>query len=208
MIKPQKNILIFSFFSWYISYIIKKDFNLFTYNQVEFNKEKSILLLANHYSWWDGFFMFHLNKLFFKKHFHVMILEETAKKQWFLRSLGGFGVQKNSRSVLESLDFAVDLLNNPQNLVLIFPQGEILPVNVKEITFESGVKKIFERTKGKIQLIFSVTFIRYFTKRRPSVWSQLLNWQYAEKDDFISLKTAFNNHYQHAIIEQEKQGTE
>ncbi len=208
MIKPKKNSFIFAFFSWYIGHIIKKDFSSFNFNKVDFDTPKSILLLANHFSWWDGFLMFYLNKLYFKKEFHVMILEETAKKQWFMKNLGAFSVQKNSRSIFESLDFAASLLNNPKNLVLIFPQGRLHQANVKEIIFESGLKRILNKASNNFQFIFSVTFIRYFDKRKPAVKTHLLNWQNSETASLKNIQQAFNTHYLNSVVEQEKQDTE
>ena len=48
--------IVVRFFTWYINRIIAKDFSSFTFNKVDVDKSKAILLVANHFSWWDGFF--------------------------------------------------------------------------------------------------------------------------------------------------------
>ncbi len=60
--------------------------------------------------------------------------------------------------MLESLEYAAELLNDPKNLVLIFPQGKLYSNFVNNIHFEKGgVAKIIEKAEGKFQLIFAVT---------------------------------------------------
>jgi hypothetical protein len=54
-----------------------------------------------------------------------MVIEETVQKVSFFKYMGAFSVNKNSREMLASLNYAAELLNDPQNLVLIFPQGKL-----------------------------------------------------------------------------------
>lgn len=65
-----------------------------------------------------------------------MITEENYKKVWFLKYLGSFSVKKNSRSAIETLEYAGKLLNEPDNLVLIFPQGKLYSGRVDKFSFK------------------------------------------------------------------------
>ena len=196
MIKPRQNRFIYHFFSFYIQWLIRKNFSCFHFNRVTFDSSKSILLVANHFSWWDGFFLFYLNQLYFKKKFHVMILEETAKKRKFMKYLGAFSVKKHSKESLESLNFAAELLNDPNNLVLIFPQGKICSSHVAEIIFEKGLKQIVKQTKKQFQFIFSITFVEYFHDKKPSVLSYLTHWKPFQPLTIHLIQQAFNHYYQ------------
>ena len=70
MIKADHRTIAVKFFDWYISKIIKKDFHNIEYDKgFNFDKNKAILLIPNHFSWWDGFFAYFLNLCFFKKKF-------------------------------------------------------------------------------------------------------------------------------------------
>ncbi|MBU0694933.1 MAG: lysophospholipid acyltransferase family protein, partial [Bacteroidetes bacterium] len=196
MVKPQSNKIIHQFFSWYISRIIKSDFDRFEYNDIKIEDNKAILLLANHFSWWDGFLLFHLNKIYFKKHFHVMVLQDTAEKVKFLKYLGAFSIQKNAKSLVESLDYAGKLLDNPANLVLIFPQGELYSSHSAAIQFEKGVSRIIAASKKQFQYIFAAVLTDYFDRRKPSIKAYLEHWEAKEYNSLQVIKSAYNKHYE------------
>ncbi|MBU1373554.1 MAG: lysophospholipid acyltransferase family protein [Bacteroidetes bacterium] len=202
MVKPQSNKIIHQFFSWYISRIIKSDFDRFEYNDIKIEDNKAILLLANHFSWWDGFLLFHLNKIYFKKHFHVMVLQDTAEKVKFLKYLGAFSIQKNAKSLVESLDYAGKLLDNPANLVLIFPQGELYSSHSAAIQFEKGVSRIIAASKKQFQYIFAAVLTDYFDRRKPSIKAYLEHWEAKEYNSLQVIKSAYNKHYEQAIKQQ------
>lgn len=202
MIKPRSNKIIHQFFSWYISRIIKSDFDRFEYNSIEIAEDKAVLLLANHFSWWDGFLLFHLNKIYIKKNFHVMILQDTAEKVKFLKYLGAFSIQKNAKSLIESLQYAGELLDNPENLVLIFPQGELYSSHSATIQFEKGVSRIIAASKKQFQYVFAAVLTDYFDRRKPSVKVYLERWEAQEYNTLQVIKNAYNKHYERSIKQQ------
>jgi len=168
MLKPKKNFLITGFFAIYIDWIIKRHFHKIDFNRPKFNPEQSVLLISNHFSWWDGFLLYHINKLVFKKKFHIMVLEESMQKMSFLKYLGSFSVARNSRSVLESLDYAAELLCKADNLVVIFPQGKLYSNFVDDISFEKGASHIAAKTKANFQYVFAATFTENFEHKKPT----------------------------------------
>ena len=169
MIYPKNNKPVHWFFHHYIRLIIKNNFKAFNFNTIEIDPNKSVLLLANHFGWWDGFLLYWLNYLLFKKKFHIMILEETVRKVFFLKYMGAFSMQKNSRSMLQSLDYAAELLKDPQNLVLIFPQARLYSNFVDDVHFERGLLKVIKQAAGKFQYVFTATFIEYFQHKKPTI---------------------------------------
>jgi 1-acyl-sn-glycerol-3-phosphate acyltransferase len=169
MIKPAKHWLITPFFSLYISWIIKRNFHSVNFNKVTLHPAKAVLLIANHFSWWDGFLLYYLNKIYFKKTFRIMVLEETMREVKFFKYLGGFSVTKNSRQVVGSLQYAAELLNDADNLVVIFPQGKLYSNFVESVTFEKGLFKITEMATADFQYLFAAAFTENFDKKKPSV---------------------------------------
>jgi 1-acyl-sn-glycerol-3-phosphate acyltransferase len=151
MIRPQKNSLIHWFFHHYILWIVRRNFYGVKFEPVTIAKDKAILLLANHFSWWDGFLMYHLNHQLLGKKFHVMILEDTARQVSFFKYMGAFSVNKNSKDMMASLDYAAGLLNDPQNMVLIFPQGKLYSNFTGQVIFQKGLKKIINSTQNNYQ---------------------------------------------------------
>ncbi|WP_244278868.1 1-acyl-sn-glycerol-3-phosphate acyltransferase [Pedobacter suwonensis] len=202
MYQPRKNNLIFKFFSWYIQFIIKKDFAAFNYNAVEIKSDSSILILANHFSWWDGFFLFYINKKVLKKQFHVLVNAENYTKIGFLKYLGAFAAENKGKDVLETLNYAGELLDNPANLVLVFPQGKLYSNHLNGINFEKGVMQIINASQKKINIIFAATFIDYFAKRKPTVYNYLQRWETEEYVSLQLLKSAYNKHYDQSVVKQ------
>lgn len=206
MIKPKENKLIHHFFAWYIKFIIKKDFKTFTFNTIEKAEleNQAILLLANHTSWWDGFLLFYLNKLYFKKNFHVLILEETARKIWFMKYLGAFSINKQSKSIIESIDYAAQLLDDNSNLVLIFPEGKLYSSHKKNLSFEKGLTHIINQSKREFKAVFASILFDYFGKRKPSANVYLNTWDYPEYITVRILENEFNKHHENAKLQQSK----
>jgi len=202
MYLPKKNIIIYRFFAWYISFIIKKDFAAFNYESLTLKKESSVLVLANHFSWWDGFFIFYLNQRIFKKEFHVLVNAENYNNVSFLKYLGAFAAAKSGKDILDTLSYAGELLNNPNNLVLVFPQGKLHSNHLQDISFEKGVMQIIKASKKNINIIFAATFIDYFSKRKPSAYTYLQNWEIEEYTSLQLLKSAYNKHYNASLVKQ------
>jgi 1-acyl-sn-glycerol-3-phosphate acyltransferase len=194
MIYPQKNKLIHWFFHHYILNIVKGNFKQIKYNDVGVDKDKSVLLLANHFSWWDGFLLYYINHKILKKKFHVMVIAETMQQVSFFKYMGAFSVNKNSREILASLDYAAKLLNDPQNLVLIFPQGKLYSNFIDKISFEKGLLKITQGVSGKYQTVLAATFIESLQYKKPSasVYLKTITGSYNNIDD---IRGAYQQHY-------------
>jgi 1-acyl-sn-glycerol-3-phosphate acyltransferase len=168
MIYPRKNSLLRGVLWVYVQYILKRNFHRINFNRVDLDSDKSVLLIANHFSWWDGLILFRVFEQLSGKRFHVMLLEETAKAQPMLKYGGAFSIQKGSRDVLKALDFAAELLEDPNNIVLIYPQGKLYSNFVNEIAFEKGILRTMEAAKDKFQLLFATTFIENFNHKKPT----------------------------------------
>lgn len=168
MIYPKKNKLVTWFFHHYILRVVKRNFYEVRFNEVEVDKNKSVLLIANHFSWWDGFLMYYINHTLLKKRFHVMVIEETVQKVSFFKYMGAFSVSKNSREMLASLNYAAQLLNDPENLVLIFPQGKLYSNFIDEVAFGKGISKIMQGVTGNFQTILAATFIENLQHKKPT----------------------------------------
>jgi len=126
-----------------------------------------------------------------------MILQDTAIKIGALRYGGAFSVSKGSRSMLESLDYAARLLNDPGNLVLMFPQGRLFSNFVSRVKFEKGIIKLIEKANNNYQIIFAATFIQYIKHKKPSVAVYLKqeNGNYAGKT-INDLQNSYQQHYE------------
>ncbi|RZK24977.1 MAG: glycerol acyltransferase [Flavobacterium sp.] len=201
MLRSRKSTFIFKLYSWYLSNIINKDFAGYTFNIPEVKNSEAILLLANHFSWWDGLLMFHINKRVFKKQFHVLVSEADYNKHSFLKYMGAFAPEGKAKSTLDTLLYAGQLLDDPANLVLIFPQGKIYSSHVSSVSFEKGIMQVFNASKKKFQVVFSVTLMDH-SKRKPVLRTDLLRWDAEEYISLQLLKSEYNKHYQKTLRNQ------
>ncbi len=183
------------FWKYFFRIILKMNFHAFNVHiSFSVKEEKSILIIGNHFSWWDGFFLYHFNEKFLKKRFNVMMLEEELSKRRFLTTAGAFSIRKNSREVLKTINYSVEILHNPNNLLLMFPQGKIESMHKIEIKFERGVYKILEKSINPIQIIFSIVIIDYLSNRKPTVNVYLKEFD-LKKNEITDLENAYNEWY-------------
>lgn len=128
-----------------------------------------VLLIANHLSWWDGFWAEQVVVDHWKKEFHVMMLEQELEKHRFLRWLGAFSLGKGKKAILESLAYASSLLDSGNAVVLIFPQGKIESMHQRQIRFGSGVNRLLADNPG-LSLMGMVFLVDFFSNPTPSLW--------------------------------------
>ena len=138
--------------------------------EVKTDNNLAILMIANHFSWWDGFFQLQLNFKFFKKKYHFMMLEKQMRKDSILRKIGASSIEKGSRSMLDSLKYVVEVIQNPENLFLFFPEGKIKSIYTEEFKFEKGaIKYVLKKATSDFQFVFNVNLIDYSSFKRPEV---------------------------------------
>jgi 1-acyl-sn-glycerol-3-phosphate acyltransferase len=196
MIYPRKNKLLFRILHYYATLVTGRHFHEVLFNTIETDKNKSILLIANHYSFWDALILYRVNTRLLHKKMHVMILEESMHRYAMFKYGGMFSVKKNSRDILKSLDYAAKLLDDPANLVLIYPQGRLHSNFVEHIHFEKGVLNIIKAAQAQFQLVFAAAFVQYFKHTKPTATVYLK----AETTDFAAkylteLQSAYQQHY-------------
>ncbi|MDP4273482.1 MAG: lysophospholipid acyltransferase family protein [Bacteroidota bacterium] len=143
----------------------------------EFNDNgHSVLVVANHISWWDGFWVEFLNHQRIHRKFHFMMLEEQLKRHWYFQYTGGYSVKKNSRDIFASIDYTVELLSKDENLVLMFPQGKIHSSYNSSVRFQKGIKQIINKCTDETQVLFVVNITDYFSDAKPHLFVYIANF--------------------------------
>ncbi len=170
-------------------------------NKVQ-DKGLPMLVVANHISWWDGFWALHLNDKLFKRKLHVMMLEEQLRKNLFLRRLGAFSICKNSRTMAESLGYAAGLLRNKNNMVVIYPQGEIKSVYEHSIVFNQGWKRMLEKNQWPVQVLFLVNLPDYFSGQKPTLRQYVASPEKNTNFSCQELESLYNDFYRQCLAEQ------
>ena len=200
MIKANYNPVSLWFYSSYFRVLQKIFFRKITVitNDV-FADSQSVLLLQNHFSLYDGYWSMYLCHKVFKRRFHVMMLEEQMRKRMFLARCGVFSVRKNSRDLVESLNYAAQLLQNPHNVVTIYPSGKIISHHLQHFTFQSGFAKLAV-DKNNCSIALAVVMIDYFSLARPEIRIYLEN--YSGEKTAQAIENAYHLFYQSCISKQ------
>jgi 1-acyl-sn-glycerol-3-phosphate acyltransferase len=152
-----------------------------------------VLMIGNHFSWWDGFIACYINREVFRKKLHIMMLEEQLRPRMFLNKAGAYSIKRGSRDALSSLNYTSNLLGQAENLVIIYPQGEFQSVYQYPVAFEKGIEFIAERIKREIQLVFYAALIDYFSERKPSLTIYLKQVPQSLAGSAPDLESAYND---------------
>ena len=194
-------------FDIYLRRLLKKSFYDFRIiNELPaFDYSKSIIVTPNHFSWWDGFFIYWANKKLFSKKLYVLMLEEQLKRYWFFKKLGCYSIDLNdSRKMIVSLKYTMDLLLKPNNLVTIYPQGEIQAYDEKHIVLKEGLDFIAKKSAVDFHILPIAFKIHYANERLPIVYARfgkLINSKDVAvnpqlfKDEFINNLDLINSEY-------------
>lgn len=191
------------FFTWYVNRSVKRHFHSLRFIPQYTERGLPILMIANHMSWWDGMWLRSLNARYFRRSFNFMMLEEQLRKHWYFQHIGGFSVKKGTRSVIESLDHAAELLSDPGNLVLMFPQGEIQSMHTRHFHFEKGILQILRKTDIPVQFLMTANIVDYFSHKKPSLFCYVRE---LENDiaDHRQLEIEYREFYHECLSDQAK----
>jgi 1-acyl-sn-glycerol-3-phosphate acyltransferase len=198
MLKPNSTTFSLLFWKHYSRYVLQKHFHQIIINKqnITVNPQQSVLLLGNHFSWWDGFIGNYINHEFINKKFHVLMLEEQLLKNKILRTSGAFSIQKTSRDMVESLRFATNLLENPNNMLLLYPQGRIESMHNAVPTVEKGWFRIISQLQNQaVQIIFYTALVDYMQHEKPTLHISLQSYNAQLPYNFEELKHSFLTHY-------------
>ena len=202
ILKAKHNFLIYPFFKRYSVWIMKRHFGVIRVMGEFHERGLPVLVICNHISWWDGFWVMYLNVKVFKHKFHFMMLEEQLRKFRFFNYTGGYSVNKRSKSIIETLNYTTELLSDAANLVLIFPQGEIASMHQQSIQFEKGIERILKNS-DHYQLIFQVNLVDYFSTQKPGIYLYIQDFS-AEVKDMTSVQEKYNEFYKQCVDNQKK----
>lgn len=202
MITARHHRVIYPLFRWLTRFLIGKRFHTVISEGTFADRGLPVLVIANHISWWDGFWIEYLNQKILHRKFHVMMLSEQLKKHWYFRYTGGFSIQPKSRSVISSLTYTADLLKDPGNLVLMFPQGKIHSVVQPSIHFKKGSDWILRSVQNEFQILFVASFTDYFSNARPTVYLYYRSCDMNQERRII-LEYEYQQFYNQALAQQQ-----
>ena len=188
-----------AFFRYYSRYLMRKNFRAVSFVDDPGPTDESLLIIGNHFSWYDGFFMNYYNNEILKKKFHVMMLEEQLQGRMFLNKSGAFSIDPGTRNIIESLNYSAEILNDPCNMLLMYPTGEIQSSYKSTFRFMKGLDKILSGNNAEIR--FYACMIDYFSERKPSAWIYFHVADSKHRSTLV-LEKDYNDFYNSCILRQ------
>jgi len=183
-----------------LMWFFRRRFNKMKITPVDIKPNHSYILMCNHFGFLDGFFSYyiafkHIDKQQKLKGLYTMSVKKQMEKNWWLKYVGSFSVEPNAWSVKESIEYAAELLNEPGNILLFFPQAELESQHIRHIQFKNGINEIMTRVKGNCQLIWSSNVLEYYESTKPSANMTLLDCGTNRDFNFDTLKQNVNAHH-------------
>jgi len=198
MIKALHHPFFYPFFRFYTLWKIRRCFSGVFIDGHYAENNLPVLMIVNHFSWWDGFWAEYLNMKLFRRKYHFMMLEKELKANMFLNKTGGYSISRGSRSVIESLDYTASLLSDNRNIVLMFPQGRFESMHLSDFRFEKGVEYVLKKVKTPVQIIFVVNLIEYYSNQKPQLTMYFREYNDPDRSS-EALEKEFNRFYSGAV---------
>ncbi|MBN1350932.1 lysophospholipid acyltransferase family protein [candidate division KSB1 bacterium] len=123
----------------------------------EIDPRYPLILVPNHSTWWDGFFIYWLNKKFFRRRAYLMMLQAQLQKYLFFARIGAYSVEPaNPKKILESLRYTLNIMQDGGEdppLICIFPQGELLPWSRRPLNLKRGIDWLITHYRQPVNLL-------------------------------------------------------
>ncbi len=158
-------------FEPYVDNLLHKNFNNFyvTGDLPDLNKYSGLIITPNHFSWWDGFITYFLIKKLSHKNIFTMMLEDQLNKYWFFKKVGAYSINPlNPVSMVRTLEYTLNVLNNGENIVVLYPQGEIQSLVSDDIKIKPGLKILCGK-KGVKNILPLAIKIEYGNNKKPDI---------------------------------------
>jgi len=203
ILKARHHWFYYPFFTWYSRRMPRRDFSRIEIHHTVKDNGDAILMIGNHVSWWDGFLAHYINQELFRRKIHIMMLEEQLEKRMFLNKAGAYSIRKGTRSALESLQYTAEILSDPGNMVVLYPQGRIHSISDLPVSFEKGWYRIFSYLSRPIRVIFYISLFDYFSSRKPELHLYVYDYDHRGKG-VEEMENEFNRHIQQSIHQQKQ----
>jgi len=161
-------------FNPYINRLLRKNFSHFYLVSEPPNvaDDTGLLITPNHFSWWDGFFIDYVMRRYSDRILYIMMLEEQLKRYWFFRNLGAYSIDlHNPNKVIESIQYTQQIVNNPENFVVYYSQGEIRPYDERPLAIKPGLQKVLTGLKTPSVVVPAAFKIQYGNEQTPDVFA-------------------------------------
>jgi len=165
LIAPRKS----AFWEWgmacYVRRLAKRRFHRLYIAGAEHvqSAQGSVLLVANHVSWWDGLVLLLANRLHFERVAYAAMSEEGLRRYPVFRRLGAYSLPHGTAAadLLGSIRFSHRVLQTPNALLVFFAQGEQRHESKRPLGFADGIGLILRTCKPSLPVTVIPAALHY-----------------------------------------------
>ena len=97
------------------------------------------------------------------------MLEEQLSRYWFFQKIGAFSIDPiHTKSIAETVTYTQSIVKNLQNFLILYPQGDIEPYEMRPLTLKRGLQ-LFVKRIPEVQVLLLGFKIQYYNQKRPAV---------------------------------------
>lgn len=147
MIPARKHRLFRWWFSGHARGLLRRGFSAVRIEGLDYLKAAlaagPVLIVSNHTSWWDPMVILYLTEHVLRCDGHAMMDATNLRRLPFFAMVGAFGVDlANPSDGAGAMRYAARLLNAPNRMVWVFPQGRERPVTERPLAFRPGSAEV------------------------------------------------------------------
>lgn len=160
-------------FTWYSRRYIRRHFHSLRISLAGLPPDARglpLVLYSNHASWWDALVCLVLKQEFFPGRAAFAPIDAAMLKRYkMFGKLGFFGVEQGSgRGAIQFLRTAEAILQSPENLLAITPQGRFADVRERPVHFEAGLGHLAKRVERALFVPVALEYA-FWDERLPEI---------------------------------------
>lgn len=128
------------------------------------------LLVANHSTWWDGFFVWMLARAMGRQP-HILMEAKNLAKYGAFRWIGVKPVRRESAAAAYADLLAFGACLRPETIVWLFPQGARRPVSERPARLERGAAELALRHGGPVRLGAAALRFHFIGEQQPEAFA-------------------------------------
>jgi 1-acyl-sn-glycerol-3-phosphate acyltransferase len=121
--------------------------------------------------WWDGLLPLFLSRNIFDQKARAIMENKQMRKHKFFARIGAFSINlSDPKSILRSLRYAIESLENPNISLYIYPEGELTPVSESKPNFKKGLAWIYKNLDQEVDFVPISFYTHSFTDSKPELY--------------------------------------
>ncbi|MBI1176990.1 acyltransferase [bacterium] len=164
-------------FASYAERLVRKHFHsirILGHPDLSAFKDRPLLIFANHPSWWDPLIALVVWRRLFPGRIPYAPIDAVAVEKYaFFKKLGFYGVERGTaRGARSFLRISTALLEKPESLLMVTPQGRFADVRERSLKLEAGLGHLSRRTPHAVFVPLAIEY-PFWEEKCPEV---LLNF--------------------------------